>query len=504
MVASRRVAGFWRRALALPLADWLLAGACLLFALALAPARYLPLIDLPQHASQIASWLRLSDPRYPDGSLFELNFTTPYWVAYGLARALAPLLGVVPALRLVVVLAIVATAWSVRGLARDLGHSPWLGLLSLPAAVGYSYYFGFVSFLAATPLAISCWRLALRHARQPTWKSGFGLGGLLLVTFVCHALGLAVALAGTLPLLCERGTLRERLWRLLPVLPAGVLVGSWLPGLIRFGEHGGEYWGLGYQRIVSVPGLLVGLDAADPVGVTIGALLLSVCGWLAWGRPQRSVFRWAPLVGLMLGYLLLPLQLRAVGFVYPRLVAFLIPAALLAFEPGIRPSLQPWAPRLAAGITAVWLTLFGGRLMLFQEECRDFERVLRDMPEGLAVRPLVFERESRAFPGVAAFLHFSAYYQVEKGGTQGYSFTRNATSVVRERVPRVHPMPDGAEWLPDGFDAGRELPFFDYFLVRSEHDRGLELFGAFPNTVQLVSRHGQWWGYEKRPVLAVR
>ncbi len=477
-------------------ADLTLAGFSLLFAACMVWARYLPLVDLPQHASQIATWLRLDDPRLPDAQLYDVNFDTPYLVAYGLARITAPLLGVVGALKLVVTLGVLGTAWAIRELARATGHSPWFGLLALPTAVGYSYYFGFVSFTLATPLALGCWRLALLHAERRSWRSGAGLAALLLITFGCHALGFALALAGSAPLLIERGSLRARGLALVPLLPAVLLAASWLPGLMRDAGQGGEVWGLGTERLGYVPALLVGMSSADIPAAITGMLVLGSCALLV-GTP-RSLFALVPLLAVALGYLLLPLQLRSIGFVYPRLVVFLVPALLLAFRPRAAVRRPRLVAPLAIGVASIWCAVFVPRLRAFQLECADFDGVLRDMRAGLAVRPIVFERESAAFPGVSAFLHFSAYYQVEKGGTQAYSFARNATSVVRERPPGTPAMNNGDEWQPLSFDARRELPLFDVFLVRSEHDRAPELFAGADAAVRLVSRHGHWWAYEKR------
>ncbi|HEY6078422.1 MAG TPA: hypothetical protein VIW29_06445 [Polyangiaceae bacterium] len=485
-------------------ADLTLAGFSLLFASSMLLAPYLPLVDLPQHASQIATWLRLSDPRLPDAALYDLNFGTPYLVAYGIARLAAPLLGVIGALKLVVTLGVLGTAWAIRELARATGHSPWLGLLALPTAVGYSYYFGFVSFTLATPLALACWRLALLHSEHRSWRSGLALGLLLLVTFACHALGFALALAGCAPLLVERGSWRARALALVPLGPGLALAASWLPGLVRLGAGGGgELWRLGFERFRYVPGLLAGMSAADMPAVLTGTLVLGSCA-LVLGKP-RGLLASVPLLAVVLGYLLLPLQLRSIGFVYPRLVVFLVPALLVAFRPRSSARVRALVAPLALGAAGLWGAVFGARLYDFQRECADFDAVLRDMPEGLAVRPIVFERESRAFPGVSAFLHFSAYYQVLKGGTQGYSFARNVTSVVRERPPGSPAMQNGAEWLPSTFDARRELPLFDCFLVRSASDRAPQLFAGADGAVQLVSRHGQWWAYAKRgPALAAR
>src|SRR5262249_53488307 len=83
--------------------------------------------------------------------------------------------------------------------------------------------------------------------------------------------------------------------------------------------------------------------------------------------------------------------------------------------------------------TAVWLVVFGARLVQFNREAAEFHELEARLPAGLVMRPLVFERNTRVFPGVPAYLHYSAYYYVDKGGTQGYSFAMYPISVVRLR-----------------------------------------------------------------------
>jgi len=459
-------------------------------------ADYLPMIDLPQHAAQITSWIRLQDPAFPDHRLYELNLRTPYLVAYGLAKLMAPWVGVVAGLKLVLWLGIAGNALAVTSIARATGHSQWLGLLALPTAVGYSFYFGFISFVFTTPFALCCWRVALAHARRPRASSALLLGALLVLVFSAHAFGFVVALCGAAALLLEGLNRRTLILRTLPLLPAALLCASWLPGLWRHGYRGGEVWELGVSRLLSVPALLVGLSGADAELTALGIfVMLALATQL--GRVHASRARWLPLLGILLGFLFLPLQLRSVGFVYPRLVAFLLPAALIAFRP--REASARWAGSapalLAVSISGGWLGLFATRLANFQREAAGFSSLVAGMPWGLAVRPIVFERECLAFPGVGAFLHFPAYYQVQKGGTQGYSFARYETSVIRERALAPPVMVDGAEWHPQTFDATREVPHFDFFMVHSLKDRTQQLFGDSPEPVKLVANHGDWWGY---------
>jgi hypothetical protein len=151
--------------------------------------------------------------------------------------------------------------------------------------------------------------------------------------------------------------------------------------------------------------------------------------------------------------------------------------------------------RAAIGGTAVvWLVAFSVRLVAFNREAAEFHELEARLPAGLAMRPLVFERNTRAFPGVPAYLHYPAYYYVEKGGRQGYSFAMYPISVVRLRPEVPATMQGGAEWQPERFRP-EEIDHYDYFLVRSERDRAGELFGNAP--IGLDAHVGSWWGYAK-------
>src|SRR5687768_15584598 len=99
----------------------------LLLCTAALSVRDLPLVDLPQHALQLANWLRI-DAGAASVADLELNFRTPYLLAYPVARALASVVTVLVALKLVLVVSVVLQAVTLRKLCEALGHDPWLGL----------------------------------------------------------------------------------------------------------------------------------------------------------------------------------------------------------------------------------------------------------------------------------------------------------------------------------------------------------------------------------------
>jgi hypothetical protein len=221
---------------------------------------------------------------------------------------------------------------------------------------------------------------------------------------------------------------------------------------------------------------------------------------LSLGRPSRAFERHLPITMLVLGYCLFPLSLGGFGPLHPRFAAFMVPALLVAFEPREEPE-HSSLPGLIAATSVAWLGLFVHRLVDFERETQPIADFIGRMPNGLGIRPIVFDRTSEVFPALPALLHLSAYYVPEKAGHQGYSFAMYPTSVIRY-APGVTPtMTRGAEWRPEAFSAAEELDRYDCFLVHSSTDRALELFGDRAPEVTLAFHEAGWWAYLDRSAL---
>jgi hypothetical protein len=454
--------------------------------------RDLPLVDLPQHAMQIANWIRLSEPSPP--SDLELNLRTPYLLAYPLARALAPLVGVIVALKLVVWASIAGHVAAFDILCRRLGHDRYLALLGLPLALGYAFLFGFVSFAAAMPLLLLSIVAALEHGLDPTPKRAVQLALALSLTLVAHGVAFALASLVAGPLLLTR---RRFVLALSPLVAPILLYAVWIVPGSSTARIGADYWDLGWVRLTELPGLLVGIGGADPIA-TIGGVTLLVLLVLGVGRLRNTPQRLLPLVLALTGYFLFPVLFRGVGPLGPRFAAVLIPALLIATAPRLTGESSPRALIQHGSVVALavgWCVLFSVRLAAFNRETRSFHALVARLPENLSVRPLVFDRESHAFPGTPTLVHFPAYYTVEKGGTHGYSFAMYPLSVIRYSQHVSPTMQGGAEWRPEDFDAEREAERYDYFLVHSSLDRTEALFGSLGDAIELDAREGSWWAY---------
>jgi hypothetical protein len=457
-------------------------------------ARDLPLVDLPQHALQIANWIKLN-AHDPTVSELELNFRTPYLLAYPVARALASVLPILIALKVTLWASITLQAVTLRKLGQRLGHDPWLGLLGFPLGFGYSFCFGLIAFCAALPLVNWALLAGVDHRQRPTLRSGLMLGSTLALLLVAHGVALGFLLLSLGPLLLSGG---GKWWQRWLPWAAPVLLGAlWLVPGGSATRLGGDLWVFEPRRLLELPGQLVGIGSADPLATLLGLLLLVAVGSSLGAR--RSALLVMPLVGTLLGYLFFPTMFRGAGPLGPRFTAYLVPALLIAFEPRYETNPTPGYARrglillVACGV----LLVFSLRLRGFNREASAFHALTARLPPGLAVRPIVFDRASTAFPGIPAHLHLPAYYALEKGGSAGYSFAMYSISVVRLRAGVEPKMAGGAEWAPERFDAQREADDYGYFIVRSAVDRTSSLFPG-PAPIAVLDQHiGDWWGYRR-------
>ncbi|HET7543724.1 MAG TPA: hypothetical protein VFK05_27815 [Polyangiaceae bacterium] len=457
--------------------------------------RYLPMVDLPQHAAQLSIWLHLNDPQWAEFQLFELNFRTPYLGVYALARAFAGWVGVLPALKFVIWLTIVGHWAAFDWLVRSLGHARWLGLFGVPLGMGYGFYFGFISFIGALPFVLCATCLALRHRMQPSLVSGLWLGAALCATLATHGFALGLTLVLVAPLLLRgKGSL---IARGLPLLAPALLMLIWLVPGSSARSIGFTIWDPRFWELTQVPGLLLASSGADHFNSWLGVLLLVIVA-LTLGPPEREPERFIPLAVMLLGYCLFPLSLGGFTPLHPRFAAFLVPTLLLAFQPKRVARSPNFALGIVPLVTAFWFFAFAARLRQFARETQPITDFIARMPAGLHIRPLIFDRESEAFPGLPAMLHLSAYYVPEKGGYQGYSFAMYPTSVVRYHPEVVPTMDHGAEWHPEWFSAAYELGSYHVFLVHSALDRSVELFDTQVDRLSLVFHEQDWWAYAER------
>lgn len=317
---------------------WFVAAALLLAALPLLWPVVPPLTDLPGHIGRYRVMLgdeaALLDHYYS----FEWRLVGNLGVDL-LVAALAPLIGLEPAVKLVVLAIPVLTTGALLWLSCELTGrvSPW-ALFALPLAFSYPFQFGFVNYCLAMALALGGWALWLRLGRLQR----IGLRAAIFVPFglvvwTCHAMGWAMlglfVFAGEWAARArDRSVVRAAFDAGIAALPLAPPV---LAMLVWRGGGAPADTGRFFDLVAKLKGL--GSVLRDRwMWLDLPALLVIVVAVYAGIRGQAGRFarEAAAAAGLtMLAFLLLPFTLLGSAYADLRLLPFAFAVALAGLVP---------------------------------------------------------------------------------------------------------------------------------------------------------------------------
>lgn len=479
---------------------------------------YLPLVDLPQHAAQVATWHRWAEPPPVGGldvrALLEINLRTPYLLSRLLAYGLAFLVPVLDAYRVLLSFTVVGIPLAVLLLLRRTGGSPWWALATLPLGYGYAFYWGFIAYGLAVPLGLVYLAFVLDCARAPSrrrmlglWLATqllffahvfvFGWAGLMAAAVLgLHVFARPVDASGSGAVWAARARGLATAWG--PLLAALPLPLVWIAAT-RSAEAqvSGRLLGAwDIERLAQAFRFLVAGEHADPTATLLGLALFGVPLVLG-ARPSRRLARWAPCALSLLVYLAAPMEAFGTAFIYPRFAVFLLPTWLMALEPRRPPDRRVG---LLVALVAVALFDVGMRLQRFDDEVGAFDRAVATMEPGRRVLYCALDPTSQHV-GSAAYLHFGVWYQVEKGGLVEFSFAHFFPNLLRYQAGAEPPLPKDFDWGCWRFDyAAHGGAHYDYFLVRSlRHDPYGILFSEALDRVEPVAQFdGGWFLYRQR------
>lgn len=473
-------------------------------AFAIAPiwlATYPPLVDMPQHAGQIAALQRLlaDDPRFT--ALFQVNWFTPYLLGYLLLYGLATVLPMLVAAKLLLSAAVVALPLATRALLRNAGGDPELAWLAIPASFSFAFYWGFLSYLVAVPIGLLFVIAAVRYARRPGLPAAAGIALFSLFLFFCHVLVLLIASALALSVLAGEHHRAPRRLVTLSLPFAAPLPLIWLWSRITHEQEAQVQsapvvYGDFVERLLGFAIQPSGLDGVLlPLSIVITAVIVAyplVNGM----RLTRQPARWLPLLAALALYFGAPSFAQGTGFLYHRTGVFLVPMWLLVWDrnPGGVRRLQ-WLP---LALVAIWASINIVRFTVYDRETRAFSRVVAEMaPAGNAVY-MVFQRGSSHFRA-PMYLHFGAWYQALHQGIVDFNFAYFHPQMVRYRPGRQSPIGEQFAWSPQLFDwTAHGGASYDYFLIHAPLDASQYVFKDAADAVELVAQDGRWWLYRPR------
>ena len=475
------------------------------------------MIDLPQHAGQVALLRDLALGRSPWAGEVQVNLATPYLIGYGLAFPLAFLMPVVAALKTVLTAAYAAFIAVCIGIGRELGASRKLDAYYAFSFFGFAHAWGMYTFLVAAPVGLAFIWLCIRYARSGGAARGFGLAALGIALLLSHGLlFLFAAFVGGLILLVRATSLRS------------LIVQSW-PFWILLAAGGALFMISRQHEAAIVPGLgnavlrgplkdHLAAYAFNAFGATFNASAAFRDPWLLLGAaffvgaPLLAGLRpdWRRREALVIAIvvteatLLAPEYAWGTALLYERFALFIPPAYAWLLREGPRGDglvasrLRPWLGLVAGAACAAVLVQHARLQFEFGREQRDFEDVLVRAAPGQRALAMIFDPASDAGRNPAAYLHHALWYQAERSGFVDFNFAMFRPQITRFRPGHVPALDDRLAWTPQKFDwRANGGDRYRYFFMRTAGPPPATVFAGAPCAPAEIVVSGRWRLYER-------
>jgi len=459
---------------------------------------FLPLVDVPQHAAQVASLHELLRGNPLFTADLEINWFTPYVMGYLLLFAVSTVLPIVTATKVVLSAAIIAVPWVTGALLREIGADERLKWLAIPGSYSFALYWGFLVYVVAIPFALALLVLTVRFEREPTPYRGIGIAAFAVMLFFCHVIALGVGCLLCLTYICakNRRSPKRLVTCCLPYTAPLPIMALWMARTYATEagvQNSAVVFGSLRERLVTFFSQLAGLDGfafAVSLAVVVTILLLPIAlRYKFTGRPER----WLLLAVGVGVYLVFPSYAQGTAFLYQRLAVFLVPLWLIVWEPPATRT-RALAPVVLA-VLGVWWSVNAVRFWNFGRETQEFANVLAKAPPGGHLAGMLLCNGSEYFSN-PVYLHFAAWYQAVSGGITDNSFAMTHPSLVRYRDMNRPRLGDRLAWYPEDFSWSRDGgDSYDYYLVCAGADMSALLFKDRVTSVDLVEQQGSWWLY---------
>ncbi len=479
--------------------------------------RYPPMIDLPCHEEVVAAMRHFGDAaRYPPG-LLTWNLGYPNQLFYILAWALALVMPVAVACKMVVAASVAAVPLAAGRLADHLRASRWIAILVAPLGLGFFFYFGFVGNLLSLGMLIASMPVFDRLANSPTPKRAVAATLALLLLYTAHDSAIVIGSVAIVVLSIGRPVVPSAAaWRATPLVIGACLVigqvahamrhlGPNLRALPRFIDL--ATW----QKFDQLPEALLGLHGSTTTRPAF-FLVVAVVALLAIHRMRAIAFptreagvrdwldahRFEVLGCVLIGfYFVVPFAFSGAMWLHAR---FLTPGVVLlaiALAPR-QPLRMPIAARVGSVVAVLAvLALVKPEIVATGAVYSDLDPLLERIAPGSAIAPVDLSG------GVRRWLVFSvagaaSRASAERGGRMAASFIQTSP-IPAVIVAPEHRWEDSMSRMAlDSlfFEPAFDLRRFRYVLAWTASANVDDVTRALLPEARLIARSGGWLLFE--------
>jgi len=430
-----------------------------------------PFTDLPNHLAAATIYRHLDDPQTKFSAYFaaDISALKPN-IAHILFCAAFPSVETGNRVWLAGMLLILGA--SMVFLFREAGANPSMLPLSVLLVFNANLWWGFIGFAFAVPLLVALAALVILYLRDssPWWGAAVAL--LLCLLFYAHvfALMFGILFVAMSALLGGTGSLRRRCaLALLPLLPAGVLMGGWILHGQEFRDYPTAAYLVDYYRwhypgsLIPRAGRLLTNDNAALASTQAalpwtGIFSLILIGGIAslvhkrrltefWERGSSRVLL-ALLLSATVCFMCLPNALPGVVPVYSRFTVLVTAGAFLVTAVGLRHIVGKITLAVSTIVALVYLGVWHGYLTDFERTTGSFTHEFLARAGGSSVELAAIIRDPE-FRGSRPLVHFNNYHTIWNLGITPTKMAEYKFGAIRFK-PGGKPLPEYQEWVsPD-------------------------------------------------------
>jgi len=474
-------------------------------------SKYPPMVDLPQHAAQI----NIINGLLNDNNLFlqnySINWFTPYLFGYLSIYILYLILPLLTAIKIVLTISLSAIPIICGKIFKQLELPEEIRWLLLPILFTYSFYWGFLNFIVATPLGLLLVLYTIKYNNKPSLKKAIYIAIGSLGLFFAHTLVLIFYSFISLSYLLGANYKNPKKFiiKALPyVVPLPIML-LWMSNTQSNEIQTNSFYifDFGVNRLKIIYSDLSNHLAGMP-GVVVFSLLF-FAPVITESKFNSNTKYWMPFICGSIFYFGFPFHMFGTGYLYPRFAILLFPFWLIL-----------WWPKKIINkkfkttiVILVFITAFINvyRFVSFDKETRDFDKVISKIEPNQSMLCFIEERNSNSivYPVLLEhlyptfqypfFLHFGAWYQALDGGLVDFSFAHFFPEMARFLPNKKSSIIMGFEWNPRQFNWELYRGYkYKYFLISALKDVSFIYFEDKVDSVVLKSNYGNWWLYENK------
>lgn len=473
--------------------------ACLVSTLPIWLATYPPMVDIPIHAVQIATFLRLLSGTEHFESLFRINWFTPYWSGYLITALWGLFLPISIAIKCTLSIAVAATPWAasrLRSLVNQDSHLDWL---FLPIGYGFAFQWGFLNFIIGIPLTLLFLEYCIRYLSTPRLKTGIIIFIWAHLLFTTHILLLLFSLAIIVSIeVLTSKKIQKSIKTLTPLLLS-------IPTII--------FWSMYTQSIepqasssiawVITPNRLIA-TFITPAGCFSFWAIALICFFIILkppSLPKMNIFKnWQTIPLLYAFFITLygPSFIFGTAYICERFGTFLLPFYAFAYKTknSDSSSVNKNNRLMLCPIFAfIIITLNSYVSIKFESELTGLKKIIHLMEPNKKLISLIYDYNNPRHI-TPILLHATSWYFAEKGGlgNRYYStfnmvirYKKNAPSIISDIQKKI-------QWEPQSFNWNQDSKYYDYFILHGDISKINSVYGGIKN-LHLIYTDGKWWLY---------